>query len=55
MYEVSAKIGDSKLRSYATQRMMYLRGIIESSQSDPVFKRVFEVNLAKKQKCWHKN
>jgi hypothetical protein len=47
MYEVSAKLGDSKLRSYATQRMMYLRGIMESSQSDPVFKRVFEMNLAK--------
>lgn len=47
MYEVSAKTNDDKLRSYATQRLMYVRGVLESSMTDPLFKRVFEQNLSK--------
>lgn len=45
IYEVGAKLHDGKLRSYATQRLMYVRGVIEASKSDLVFKRTFEGKL----------
>lgn len=45
MYEVSGRINDILLRSYATQRLMYVRGVLEASKTDPLFKQIFENNL----------
>jgi hypothetical protein len=47
IYEVAGQTGDTKLRTYALQRLMYVRGLTESLRSDPVFERVFTENLSR--------
>lgn len=46
IYEVSKTIKEEKLRSYAIERLVYIRGALKSVETDPGFKQVFETNLS---------
>lgn len=45
--EVAKWSRNSNLESYAMQRMLYMKGFLESRSDDPQFKYIFESNLSK--------
>lgn len=45
LYEVSLKHTDEKLKVYALQRLMYVRGHLDSHKDDPAFKKIFQSGL----------
>ena len=45
LYEYALKYSDERLRAYALQRLMYVRGHLDSNKGDAEFNSIFQSNL----------